>query len=128
VVDRVSGNQCVSNHEVYRLTSFVQVNLPEKLKSALEDQIDIVVEFAIEGYLLLNDPCVVQDAGNLNLALVDLSVNCVPVKVVQFVEVKRVVLVGHYIKQKGLVSTFMRIYVACWLTFNKVLYQANFAA
>jgi hypothetical protein len=106
----------------------VQVNLSKKLKPALKDQIDIVVEFAIEGYLLLNDPCVVQDAGNLNLALVDLSVNCVPVKVVQFVEVKRVVLVGHYIKQKGLISAFIGIYIACWLTFYKVLHKTNFAA
>lgn len=57
----------------------MQINLAEKLKPSLENQVDVIVELSVVGDLLLYNSCVVENAGNLNLALIDLSMDRVTI-------------------------------------------------
>lgn len=80
--DLVCRHKRVGYHQINCLARLVKIDLSEEFEPSLKDQVDVVVELAIVGYLLLHNPCVVEDAGNLNLALVDLSVDRITIQVV----------------------------------------------
>lgn len=66
----------------------MQVDLPEQLKATLVDHVDIVIQLSIVGDAIVHYPSVVQNSRDVDLALVYLGVDRVPVEVVQLIEVK----------------------------------------
>lgn len=102
VVNWIGRNQCLSYHEFYCLACLMQVDLFEKFKARLVDEVDIVMHLDIVGKLALNDLCIVNDASVLELLCVDGRVRQVTIQVVELVKVERVALVGHYVEQKSL--------------------------
>lgn len=66
----------------------MQVDLPEQLKATLVDHVDIVIQLSIVGDAIVHYPSVVQNSRDVDLALVYLGVDRVPVEVVQLIKVK----------------------------------------
>jgi len=86
----------------------VQVDLPEQLKATLVDHIDIVIQLSIVGDAIVHYPSVVQNSRDVDLALVYLGVDRVPVEVVQLIKVKRVAFVRDDVEEEAFVSSLWR--------------------
>jgi len=86
----------------------VQVDLPKQLKATLVDHIDIVIQLSIVGDAIVHYPSVVQNSRDVDLALVYLGVDRVPVEVVQLIKVKRVAFVRDDVEEEAFVSSLWR--------------------
>ena len=85
MIDWIGSNQRLRNHVIQSLTCLVQVDLPEQFKSSLIDHVYFIVDLLVVSDLSINYTGIVDDPTVVDLRLVDMRVNQVPVQIVELV-------------------------------------------
>lgn len=114
MVDRICRNESIRNHKIYCLTCFVQVYLAEKFEPSCVNHIDFVVYFLVIGYFALNNRRMVYNSLVVNLACIDLGVFQIAIKIVQFVQIETISLIGYQIEKEKFLGfvKFVRVGIA----------------